>query len=171
MKTVIYLVVIFWFFSLNNIFSFESNPAPGDIGTGGRDDLSFLEAKNSNFKKGKDSLRQALKYKKKNKLKKANKKFEKALKYFILAYKENPNNIEIINFLGFTYNMVGDFIMTEIYYTEGLSIDPNNITINKRLGELYFKTKRIELAKERLKALSSCNCKEYVSLKSTIDKN
>ena len=49
----------------------------------GREDLSFLEAKNSNFKKGKDALKQAIKYKKKNKIEKYTKRLNKDIKYFV----------------------------------------------------------------------------------------
>ena len=52
-----------------------------------------------------------------------------------------------------------------------MSVDPNNILINKNLGELYINTKRLGLANERLKVLSLCNCKEYVDLKKIINKN
>ena len=47
--------------------------------------------------------------------------------------------------------MVGDTIMSEIYYNQALVIDPNNNLINQKLGELYFKTKRTSQAKEKLK--------------------
>ena len=60
--------------------------------------------------------------------------------------------------------------MSEIYYQEGLIIDPKNYLINQRLGELYFNTKRVNLAKERLEVLISCNCEEYLNLKNIIEK-
>ena len=165
----IILIFLFSFFFLCNSHAFMDSTGEGAQSTG-REDLSFLEAKNSNYKKGRDALKQALKYEKKNKLKKANKKFEKALKYFVAAYEETPYNVEIINLLGFTYFKVGDLLMTEIYYKEGLSIDPKNSLINGRLGLLYLKTNRLNLAKERLKTLSDCDCEEYIQLKSIIDK-
>ena len=138
---------------------------------GARDDLSFLNVKNSNFKKGINALKQAIKYEKKNKVDKANKRFEKAIKYFVSANKEDPDNIEILKGLGFSYYKVGDLIMSEIYYSEGLIIDPKNIFINQSLGKLYYKTKRIKLANERLDILKSCNCEEYLNLKSIIKSN
>ncbi|MDC1155341.1 hypothetical protein OAT07_03865 [Candidatus Pelagibacter sp.] len=151
--------------------SFSAEKDKSFDGKGGREDLSFLNAKNSDLKKGKDALKQALKYEKKKKFKKANKKLEKALSYFLSAYKDKPNNVEIINSLGFTYYKVGDYIMTEIYYKEGLSIEPNNISANEGLVKLYIDTKRVDYAKERLQVLSSCNCEEYIDLKKIIDKN
>ena len=42
--------------------------------------------------------------------------------------------------------------------------------INEYLGELYVKTGRIELAKERLAVLKNCNCEEYAELKEVIEK-
>ena len=38
----------------------------------------------------------------------------------------------------------------EKYYLAGLSIKPDHNGINEYLGELYVKTNRIDLAKERL---------------------
>ena len=59
--------------------------------------------------------------------------------------------------------------MAEIYYLEGLNLDPNHKGINEYLGELYVQTKRIELAKERLSVLKGCNCEEYNELKEIIE--
>ena len=139
-------------------------------GKGGRDDFSYLKAKNSDFKKGKDAFKQAKKLKKKNKVKKSTKRFNDSLNYFLLAYNKNPDSLEILGFLGLVYKEVGDPIMSEIYYQDALLIDPRNPLINKGLGELYFDTKRMNLAKERLEVLKSCGCEEYSNLKKVIEK-
>lgn len=136
----------------------------------GREDLSFLNVKNSNFKKGKDAFKQAQKFQNKNNNKKAKKYFEKAIKYFVEANNEYSDNIEILIYLGQVYYKVGDFIMSEIYYQQGLNIDPKNNLINQKLGELYFDTKRINLAKKRLNVLKKCNCQEYLDLKTFFEK-
>lgn len=161
-------ILIFSLLLSNQVNAFLDNDGKGAQSTG-KEDLSFLEAKNSNFKKGKDALNQAIKYKKKNKLEKSSKRLNKAIKYFVSAYEENPNNLDVLNYLGLAYYIVGDTIMSEIYYNQALVIDPNNTLINQRLGELYFKTKRTTLAKEKLKILSKCNCEEYSVLKMIID--
>jgi hypothetical protein len=70
--------------------------------------------------------------------------------------------------LGFTTRKLGDFESGEKYYLQGLALDPNHIGINEYLGELYVVTNRIDLAKERLEVLSSCNCVEYSELKEII---
>ena len=168
MKNIISVIIIFLFFCVSSSFSFQQNPDQNDIGTGGRDDDSFMSPKNSNIKKGKDRLKQGLKFKKKKQNIKANKRFEKALEYFVLSYKETPENIDVLNYLGFTYSMLEDYLMSEIYYQEALMLDPKNPLINQRLGELYLNTRRISLAKERLKVLSTCSCQEYSNLKNTI---
>ena len=161
-------ILIFSLLSFNQANAFLDKDGKGAQSTG-REDLSFLEAKNSNFKKGKDALKQAIKYKKKNKFEKSTKRLNKAIKYFVSAYEENPNNLDILNYLGLAYYMVGDTIMSEIYYNQALVIDPNNNLINQKLGELYFKTKRTSQAKEKLEILSNCNCEEYSVLKMIID--
>ena len=161
-------ILIFSLLSFNQANAFTDKDGKGAQSTG-REDLSFLEAKNSNFKKGKDALKQAIKYKKKNKFEKSTKRLNKAIKYFVSAYEENPNNLDILNYLGLAYYMVGDTIMSEIYYNQALDIDPNDNLVNQRLGELYFKTKRTTLANEKLKILSNCNCEEYSVLKMIID--
>jgi len=93
------------------------------------------------------------------------------LKYFVLAHREYPDNIDILNYLGFTYYKVGDLAMSEIYYQEGLAIDPKNNFTNQKLGEIYFNTQRVNLANERLELLSLCGCQEYLNLKSIMGKN
>ena len=105
-------------------------------GKGGADDHSFLKTSNSNFIKGSDALRIAEKLEKKNKISKANKRFNDSLKYFILAYKEVPNDPEILSFLSLVYYKIGDLIMSEIYLQEALASNPKNNLVNKRLQEV-----------------------------------
>ena len=60
-------------------------------------------------------------------------------------------------------------VIKEIYYELGLLLEPNHFGINEYLGELYVQTNRIEKAKERLKVLQNCNCKEFKELKNAIN--
>ena len=55
------------------------------------------------------------------------------------------------------------------YYLQGLAIKPDHIGINEYLGELYVATNRMDLAKERLKVLETCNCEEYNELNEIIE--
>ena len=156
------------FLILTFIISFINLPIHSAEKSDGKQDLSFLDVKNSNYKKGFDALKQATRYAKKGKLKKAQKRFNDTIKFFLLANEEIPNEPSILNYLGFSYKKVGDFLMAEIYYTQGLEIDPKNIDMNKYLGELYIETDRVDLAKERLKILENCKCEEYNDLKRII---
>jgi tetratricopeptide (TPR) repeat protein len=134
----------------------------------GKDDLRHLKGKNSNYKKGLDSLKQAIKLEKKGKIEKANKRFNRSLKFFISANEENPDQTSILYFLGYIYERVDDYIMAEIYFTEGLEINSKHSILNKNLGELYIKTNRVTKAKERLKFLKDCKCDEYKDLENSI---
>ena len=123
----------------------------------------------TNYDKAVTHIKLAKKYEKKNKIKKANKSYEKALKLLTKSNKKKPNNPDTLNYLGFTTRKLGDYENGEKFYLEGLAIEPNHIGINEYLGELYVVTNRISLAKERLKILENCNCEEYIQLKEIID--
>ena len=88
-------------------------------------------------------------------MQKAEDRFNDCIKFFIAANNENPNEPDILYYLGFSYKNVSDIIMAEIYYEQGLEIDPKHININKNLAELYIETNRIHKAKERLKLLEN----------------
>ena len=114
-------------------------------------------------------VKAAKKQETKGKKEKALKKYAKAQKIFLKLNKKKPLQADTLNYLGFTTRKLGDFENGEKYYLLGLQVEPNHVGINEYLGELYVVTNRIELAKERLKVLKSCNCKEYQDLKEIIE--
>ena len=61
-----------------------------------------------------------------------------------------------------------NFEIAEQYYLKGLSINPNHFGINEYLGELYVNTNRLDKARERLKVLENCKCKEFLELDKAI---
>ena len=130
---------------------------------------SSSSSSSSNYDKAVKLIKSAKKYEQKEKADKAKKNYEKAQKLLIAYNNKKPKNADTLNYLGFTTRKLGDFSNGEKYYLEGLAINPNHIGINEYLGELYVATNRIELAKERLKILESCNCKEYKQLKDIIE--
>jgi tetratricopeptide (TPR) repeat protein len=123
----------------------------------------------SNYDKAITLIKSAKKYEKKNKIEKANKRYKKALNLLIKSNEKKPNKADTLNYLGFTTRKLGDYAGGEKYYLQGLALEPNHIGINEYLGELYVVTNRIDLAKERLNILKSCNCEEYNELKEIID--
>jgi len=122
----------------------------------------------TNYEKADSYIKSAKKLEKKGKLEKAKKKYEKAQKLLLKSNDKKPNKPDTLNYLGFTTRKLGDYENGEKYYLQGLALDPNHIGINEYLGELYVVTNRIDLAKERLKILASCNCEEYSELKEII---
>ena len=123
----------------------------------------------TDYEKAIKYVKQAKKYEEKGKTDKAQKRYQKAQKLLIASNAEIPNKADTLNYLGFTTRKLGDFEAGEKYYLEGLAIEPNHIGINEYLGELYVATGRIDLAKERLNILKSCNCEEFEELKEIIE--
>ena len=151
---------------LTLLLSFYITSSAHSAGSSGGDDDSGKTK--SYYDKAVSYINSAKKYEKKEKINKAKKNYEKAKNLLIKSNIENPNNADTLNYLGFTTRKLGDYENGEKYYLEGLAIDPNHIGINEYLGELYVVTNRINLAKERLEVLKSCNCEEYQDLKDII---
>ena len=126
-------------------------------------------ASKTDYEKAVKYVKQAKKYEEKGKTDKAQKRYQKAQKLLIASNAKIPNKADTLNYLGFTTRKLGDFETGEKYYLEGLEIEPNHIGINEYLGELYVVTGRIDLAKERLDILKSCNCEEFQELKEIIE--
>ena len=123
----------------------------------------------TDYDKAVSLINSAKNYEKKGKTDKANKRYSKAQKLLIKSNEKKPGKANTLNYLGFTTRKLGDYENGEKYYLLGLEVDPNHVGINEYLGELYVVTNRLDLAKERLKVLESCNCKEFKELKEIID--
>ena len=158
MKKLIYSLLIIIALT-NNSFSAGSS---GDNDGGSA-------AKVSNYTKAKNLIKAAKKYEKKGKIEKAQTRYAKAQKLLIKSNEKKPLQADTLNYLGFTTRKLGDYEKGEEFYLQGLQIEPNHNGINEYLGELYIVTNRMDLAKERLNALKSCNCKEYKQLKEIIE--
>jgi len=156
MKKIIY---VFAFLLLTN-FSFAAGSSSNSNGN---------EA--SLYKVAKKFIVKAKKLEKKDKVEKALKLYSKAYDKLLKAYDKDKENPDILNYLGFTLRKAGNFEEAEKFYLAGLEIKPDHKGINEYLGELYIKTNRIELAKERLEVLKGCKCEEFEELKELIDKN
>ena len=150
-KTIITLILILF---TTSSFAAGSDPKPKKV--------------KSDYEKAVESVKWAKKYEKKGKLEKAKKRYQKAQKLLLKSNKKKPLQADTLNYLGFTTRKLGDYENGEKYYLLGLEIDPNHKGINEYLGELYVATNRMDLAKERLKVLKTCNCEEYNELKEII---
>jgi len=123
----------------------------------------------SDYTKAKNLVNAAKKYEKKGKTEKAQKRYAKAQKLLLKSNDEKPLQADTLNYLGFTTRKLGDYEGGEKFYLQGLQIEPNHSGINEYLGELYVATNRMDMAKERLEVLKTCNCEEYDELKEIIE--
>jgi len=130
---------------------------------------SNTTAKASDYTKAKNLINAAKKYEKKGKIDKAQERYAKAQKLLLKSNEIKPLQADTLNYLGFTTRKLGDYDGGEKFYLQGLQIEPNHNGINEYLGELYVTTNRMDMAKERLEVLKTCNCEEYEELKEIID--
>ena len=120
MKKNLLLIFIFYFALIISSYS------AGSSGSG--------DSKSTLYDRAESLIKRGKKLEKKGKIEKAKKRFNKALEHLIKANDKNPNQPDILNYLGFAYRKTGDLMMAEIYYLQGLEIDPNHIGINEYLG-------------------------------------
>jgi len=123
------------------------------------------------YKAAKNLVKRGKKLESKGKNDKALKLYDSAYKKLLEANKLESRNPDILNYLGFTLRKAGKYEQAEKYYLQGLEIKPDHNGINEYLGELYVKTQRIDLARERLAVLKDCNCEEYKELEEIIKNN
>ena len=123
------------------------------------------------YKTAKNLVKRGKKLESKGKNDKALKLYDSAYKKLLEANKLESRNPDILNYLGFTLRKAGKYEQAEKYYLQGLEIKPDHNGINEYLGELYVKTQRIDLARERLAVLKDCNCEEYKELEEIIKNN
>ncbi len=159
-----FLLILFALISLNSIsYAAGGSSSGADSSGGGAESTTQMYNSAINYVKAGKKLE------KKNKLEKANKKYQKAFNRLTKINKKDPSNPDVLNYLGFTSRKLGDFENAEMYYLKGLKISPKHNGINEYLGELYLSTNRPEKAKERLLALKDCDCEEFDELKALID--
>jgi tetratricopeptide (TPR) repeat protein len=130
---------------------------------------SNTTAKASDYTKAKNLINAAKKYEKKGKIDKAQERYAKAQKLLLKSNEIKPLQADTLNYLGFTTRKLGDYEKGEKFYLLGLQVEPNHNGINEYLGELYVATNRMDMAKERLEVLKTCNCEEFNELKEIIE--
>ena len=130
---------------------------------------SNTTAKASDYTKAKNLIKTAKKYEKKGKIDKAQERYAKAQKLLLKSNEIKPLQADTLNYLGFTTRKLGDYEKGEKFYLLGLQVEPNHNGINEYLGELYVATNRMDMAKERLEVLKTCNCEEFNELKEIIE--
>lgn len=95
-----------------------------------------------------------------------------AIEQLDAALEQNPQDADVLNYLGYAHRKLGDYEKAEEYYLRALQSEPEHRGANEYLGELYLETDRPELAEERLQVLDDAcffGCEEYDELKAAIE--
>ena len=89
------------------------------------------------------------------------------------AIKEEPDNADIYNYLGFAHRQIGDYDNSKIYYEEALSIQPDHKLALEYQGELFLKLDDVHSAQSnlvKLRELCPEGCDELTDLDIAISK-
>ena len=79
-----------------------------------------------------------------------NDKHERAIKKLKKAIKEEPDNADIYNYLGFAHRKIGDYYKSKIYYEKALSIQPDHKLALEYQGKLFLKLDDVHSAQSNL---------------------
>jgi tetratricopeptide (TPR) repeat protein len=95
-------------------------------------------------------------------------KYSDALPYLDRALAEKPNNADVLNYLGYTHRMLGDYPASLDFYQRALTRDPDHKGAHEYLGELYLKMHQLDQAKGQLTELTrlcpdSCDEKDVLT--------
>ncbi|MEX1110052.1 MAG: tetratricopeptide repeat protein [Dongiaceae bacterium] len=88
------------------------------------------------------------------------------------ARAEEPNNPDVLNWLGYSHRKLGDYDKSLNFYMAALAEEPEHLGANEYLGELYLLINDLPKAEERLAVLAvACNsdCEEYEDLHEEIE--
>lgn len=90
-------------------------------------------------------------------------KYADAISYLNRALQARPNSADVLNYLGYTHRMLGDYPASLDFYTRALAHDPDHKGAHEYLGELYLKMNRVADAQAQLAELTrlcSAGCEE-----------
>src|SRR5690242_6543550 len=82
-------------------------------------------------------------------------KYADAIPRLQSALADRPHDADILNYLGFTKRMVGDYPASLDYYTRALAENPNHKGVHEYLGELYLQMHDQPSAQKQLDTLAS----------------
>jgi tetratricopeptide (TPR) repeat protein len=83
----------------------------------------------------------------------------------------NQNDVEVLNYTGYSNRKAGRLETGISYYYKALAIDPNYVQAREYLGEAYVLAGRVDLAKAQLQEIAlrcGTSCPTYISLNQAI---
>ena len=102
-----------------------------------------------------------------------NKSYEAAVDKLFKAEKNNSNDADIYNYLGFSFRKMGNLEKAAFYYEKALKISPKHKGALEYQGEMFLTQGNLKLAEANLKKLGKIcflGCKEEKMLKESIMK-
>jgi tetratricopeptide (TPR) repeat protein len=81
------------------------------------------------------------------------KDYQGAIPHLMRALQARPGNADILNYLGFTSRMIGDYPASLDYYQRALARDPDHKGAHEYLGELYLNMHQPDQARAQLAEL------------------
>ncbi len=100
-------------------------------------------------------------------------KYIRAIGKLEKAQREEPNNADIFNYLGFAHRKIGDYENSKIFYKEALAIQPDHKLALEYQGELFLTLRDINSAQSnlrKLEALCPQGCDELKDLGNAVSK-
>jgi len=94
-------------------------------------------------------------------------KYADAIPYLNRALQQKPNNADVLNYLGYTHRMLGDYPGSLDFYQRALARDPDHKGAHEYLGELYLKIHQLSQARaqvDELTRLCPSDCDEKDAL-------
>jgi tetratricopeptide (TPR) repeat protein len=99
--------------------------------------------------------------------------FDAAIPLLFDAVRDDDQNADAYNLLGFTHRKTGKLDAALKYYNKALAIDPSHRGAHEYIGEAFLEMGDVAGAKKHLAFLDSeCTfgCSEYNMLKESVDK-
>src|ERR1700744_1802141 len=96
--------------------------------------------------------------------------YAKAVPYLNRALAAKPHNADILNYLGFTHRMLGDYPGSLDYYQQALARDPDHKGAHEYLGELYLNMHQVANARGQLAELTRL-CPDGCTERETLTKS
>lgn len=93
--------------------------------------------------------------------------YQDAIALLETARAEEPDNPDVLNWLGYSHRKLGDREKALEFYTAALAQEPDHLGANEYLGELYLEMDDLAKAEERLAVLATAcdsDCEEYDDL-------
>ena len=100
-------------------------------------------------------------------------KYKRAIVKLEKAKKDEADNADIFNYLGFAHRKIGNYEESKIYYQEALSIQPDHKLALEYQGELYLTLNDINSAQSnliKLEGLCPQGCDALADLNKAVSK-